>query len=165
MRHQRLIACLFVSLLGGCASAREVDTAPLAQAVDQWATAWNSGDAEKLLALFTDDVVYEDVTFGGVNKGKEALKGFATAAWGAFPGMTFEVKSRAISSDGKMGAFEWVWRGKQTKDFPGLPATNTPFEIRGMSAIEFQGTRISRCSDYWDLATYMKQVGLSKPAP
>lgn len=138
------------------------DTAALEHAVDQWAVAWSSGDVEKLLRLFTDDVFYEDVTFGAVNTGKEALRNFATAAFGAFPGMTFEVKSRLVASDGTAGAFEWVWSGKQTKDFPGLPATNTPFQIRGVAVVEFRGAKISRCSDYWDLTTYMKQVGLIK---
>ena len=64
--------------------------------------------------------------------------------------------------DGKWGAVEWVWRGKQTKDLPGLPATNRPFQVRGASIVEFRDAKISRCSDYWDLATYMKQVGLIK---
>ncbi|MGQ0836583.1 MAG: SgcJ/EcaC family oxidoreductase [Gammaproteobacteria bacterium] len=163
MRNQRWLGCLVV-MLCGCSAGKGVDTALHEQTVDQWAAAWNSGDADTLLELFTDDVVYEDVTFGAVNNGKEALKRFADAAFDAFPGMSFEIKSRAISPDGKTGAFEWVWRGKQIKDFPGLAATNTPFEIRGMSAIEFKGTKIGRCSDYWDLATYMKQVGLAKPA-
>jgi steroid delta-isomerase-like uncharacterized protein len=138
------------------------DTRALEHALDQWGVAWSSGNVDKLLLLFTDDVSYEDVTFGAVNTGKEALRNFATAALAAFPGMTFEVKSRLVSSDGTAGAFEWVWRGKQIKDFPGLPATNTPFQVRGATVVEFRDAKISRCSDYWDLTTYMKQVGLIK---
>jgi steroid delta-isomerase-like uncharacterized protein len=57
---------------------------------------------------------------------------------------------------------EWVWHGRQTKDFPGLPATNKPFEVRGASVVEFRDGKISRDSDYWDLATYTRQVGLAK---
>jgi len=41
---------------------------------EQWALAWSSGDAETLLPLFADSVVYEDVTFGAVNHGKNAIK-------------------------------------------------------------------------------------------
>jgi steroid delta-isomerase-like uncharacterized protein len=128
-------------------------------ALDQWASAWSSGDVDTLLSLFTDDVYYEDVTFGAVNQGKDALRGFANAALGAFPGMTFELTSRFASSDGKWAGMEWVWRGRQTQDFPGLPATNTPFQVRGASILELRGAKISRCSDYWDLATFKTQVG------
>jgi steroid delta-isomerase-like uncharacterized protein len=165
MRQNVLILAAFI-VVGGWATTsgagEPVDTAALGQVLEQWAVAWSSGDVDKLLSLFTDDVFYEDVTFGAVNQGREALRNFATAGFDAFPGWSFEVKSRLVASDGKWGALEWVWRGKQTKDMPGLPATNRPFEVRGASIVEFRGAKISRCSDYWDLTTYMKQVGLIK---
>ena len=49
----------------------------------------------------------------------------------SFADMKFELKSRFAAADGKRGAMEWVWSGRQTKDFPGLPATNKPFQVRG----------------------------------
>jgi steroid delta-isomerase-like uncharacterized protein len=48
---------------------------------------------------------------------------------------------------------EWIWRGRQTKDLPGLPATNKSFEVRGATVVDFTDGKISRNSDYWDLAT------------
>jgi steroid delta-isomerase-like uncharacterized protein len=107
-------------------------------------------------------VVYEDVTFGAVNNGKNAVGAFATTTFAAFQELRFDLKSRIVSSDGKSGAIEWTWRGRQTKDFPGLPATNKPFEVRGATVVEFVDGKISRNSDYWDLGTYRKQVGLTK---
>ena len=166
MRQQVLILAAFLVLVGGGATTsgagEHVDAAALGRVLEQWAVAWTSSNVDQLLPLFTDDVLYEDVPLGAVNQGKEALRNFATDGFGAFPGMSFEVKSRLVASDGKWGAVEWVWRGKQTKDLPGLPATNRPFEVRGASIVEFRDAKISRCSDYWDLATYMKQVGLIK---
>ena len=46
------------------------DTQVLENVLEQWALAWSSGDAETLLPLFVDSVVYEDVTLGAVNHGK-----------------------------------------------------------------------------------------------
>lgn len=160
-----LFAALMVLLCGGVTTSsagESADTAALGQVLDKYGVAWSSGDSNKLLLLFTEDVIYEDVPFGAVNRGSDALRNFATGVFDAFPGITFEVKSRIVASDGKWGALEWVMRGKQAKDLPGLPATNTPFEIRGSSIVEFRDGKVSRCSDYWDLATYLKQVGLSK---
>jgi hypothetical protein len=37
-----------------------------------------------------------------------------------------------------------------------------PFEIRGATMVAFTNGMISQNSDYWDLATYIKQVGLNK---
>jgi steroid delta-isomerase-like uncharacterized protein len=138
------------------------ETQALERLLEQWAAAWSSSNVEKLLALFTDDVVYEDVTLGAVNHGRDALRDFATAVFAAFDDLKFELKSRVVASDGKAGAMEWTWRGRQTKDLPGLPATDKHFEVRGATVVEFADGKISRDSDYWDLATYMKQVGLTK---
>lgn len=162
MRRRKLVLATILVLTVSSAAARGADTQALEHVLDQWAAAWSSSDVEKLLPLFTDNVVYEDVTFGAVNNGSKALRDFATAAFGAFPDMKFDLKSRVVAADGKWGAMEWIWRGRQTKDFPGLPATNKPFEIRGATVVEFTDGKISRNSDYWDLATYMKQVGLNK---
>jgi hypothetical protein len=71
------------------------------------------------------------VTFGARNEGSDSIPRFATVAFEAFADMNFELKSRFVGADGKAGALEWVWRGRQIKDFPGLPATNKPFEVRG----------------------------------
>jgi steroid delta-isomerase-like uncharacterized protein len=162
MRHKLLIVATMLALASATAPARSADTQALQRTLDQWAVAWSSSDVQKLLPLFTDSVDYEDVTLGAVNHGSNELRDFATATFGGFADMKFELKSRLVAADGKSGAMEWVWRGRQTKDFPGLPATNKPFEVRGATVVEFTDGKISRNSDYWDLATYMKQVGLTK---
>jgi steroid delta-isomerase-like uncharacterized protein len=138
------------------------DQAALERLLDGWASAWSSKDVAKLLALFTEDAVYEDVTFGEVNQGSQELRKFATGVFDAFADLTFELKSRFVSADGRRGALEWLWRGRQTEDLPGLPATGKPFEVRGASVVEFRDGKISRNADYWDLTTYLRQVGLAK---
>ena len=138
------------------------DTQVLEHVLEQWALAWSSSDVERLVSLFADSVDYEDVTFGAVNHGKNALRDFATGLFAACADLKFELKSRFAAADGKSGAMEWIIRGRQTSDLHGLPATNKPFEVRGATVVEFTDGKISRDSDYWDLATYLKQVGLTK---
>ena len=46
--------------------------------------------------------------------------------------------------------------------FARITGPNTPFELRGSTVVEFRDGKISRNSDYWDLATFMKQVGPAK---
>ena len=115
--------------------------------------------AGKLLALFTDDCVYEDVTFGVVTNGKQELRGFAEGAFAAVPDLKFQLKSRFIA--GQWGGIEWLMSGTHKGDFPGLPATGKRFSaIRGATVVELQAGRIGRNSGYWDAASFMKQVGL-----
>lgn len=162
MREKLVALVTLLALASGGSSARGADTQELEHVLDQWVLAWSSSDVEKLLPLFTDSVDYEDVPFGAASHGKDALRDIATGTFAAFADMKFELKSRFVAADGKSGIIEWIWRGRQTQDFPGLPATNKPFGVRGTTVVEFVGGKISRNSDYWDLATYMKQVGLTK---
>jgi hypothetical protein len=46
---------------------------------DGWIAAWNSHDAEKVVAIFTTDVLFEDVTFSAVNHGSAELHKFAAS--------------------------------------------------------------------------------------
>jgi steroid delta-isomerase-like uncharacterized protein len=161
--HRKKVVLATILALAICSSAAHgADIQPLEHVLEQWAAAWSSGDVEKVLPLFTDNVVYEDVTFGSVNHGRKELNNFAKGTFEAFADLKFELKSRVVAADGKSGAMEWIWRGRQIKDLPELPATNKPFEVRGASVVQFADGKISRNSDYWDLATYLKQVRASK---
>lgn len=138
---------------------------PLAQAeknqafdFEKYMAAW-SNDIEKLMPFFTEDVVYEDVTFGVVNHGKMELRKFALDFFKAFPDTRFTVTSVVIS--GNHAAVEWTLTGTQKGDMPGIPATNKPISVRGVSMMEFRNGKVSRDSDYWDMATLRRQVGLN----
>ena len=60
-------------------------TVAMERVLEEWVTAWSSHDTAKVLALFTDDCVYEDVTFGVVNRGREALRAFADGVFAGVP--------------------------------------------------------------------------------
>jgi steroid delta-isomerase-like uncharacterized protein len=130
--------------------------------LDDWATAWSSHETEKVLALFTDNCVYEDVTFDVVNHGREKLRAFADGTFAAVPDFKVELKARFVA--GNWAAMEWVMSGTHKGDFPGLPATHKRFSsVQGATIVELQEGKIQRCSDYWDAATFMRQVGLLPP--
>ena len=127
--------------------------------LDDWAIAWSSHDTEKVLALFTDDCVYEDVAFGVINHSKAELRTFADGTFAAIPDFKVTLITRFVA--GNCGAMEWAMSGTHKGDFPALPGTGKRFSsVRGVTVVELQGGKIRRCSDYWDAATMMRQVGL-----
>jgi steroid delta-isomerase-like uncharacterized protein len=137
-------------------------TSDLERMLDEWAMAWSSidnKDPERLLALFADDCVYEDVTQGVGARGKEELRSFVNRAFAAIPDFKYGVTSRFAAR--QWAVIEWVMSGTHTGDFPGMPATGKRFSsVRGASILELEAGKIRRESDYWDAATFMKQVGL-----
>lgn len=127
-----------------------------------FATTWSSHNMDRVLPLFTDDCVCEDVTLGVVNHGWEELRGFGQLFISGFPDVTFEMTSGFIAGDWAGG--EWTMAGTHAGDLPGLPATGKSVSIRGSSIAELKDGKIRRCSDYWDMATLLRQVGLM-PTP
>lgn len=125
--------------------------------IDDWGRHWSSHDWDRLLPLFTDDVAYEDVTMGALNHGKGELRAFGEAFFAAFPDVAFELTRRFATAE--QGGAEWVMRGTHRGDLPGLPATGKPVEVRGASIFEFSDAKISRCADYWDMASLLRQLG------
>ncbi len=124
-----------------------------------WAGFLSSHDADRFLSLFTDDCVYEDVAFGVVNRVKRELRTFIEGIFGAFPDFRIDLKSHFVA--GEWAAMEWVMTGTHEGDLAGMPATHKRFSIRGASVVEFNSAQIKRISDYWDLATFLKQLGLT----
>jgi steroid delta-isomerase-like uncharacterized protein len=126
--------------------------------LDDWASAWSSRDPEKMLSLFTDDCVYEDVTFSVINRGKNELRAFAEGIFAGVPDFKIELTAKFVA--GTCGGMEWVMSGTHKGDFPGMPATGKRFSTRGVTILELQAGKIRRNSDYWDAAGVMRQVGL-----
>jgi steroid delta-isomerase-like uncharacterized protein len=137
-------------------------TSDLERMFDDWAMAWSSNDPELILALFVGDCFFEEVTFGVVARDKEELRSFANRAFAAIPDFKYGLRSRFAAS--QWAVIEWVMSGTHKGDLPGMPATGKRFSsVRGSTILELEASKIRRESDYWDAATFMKQVGMLPP--
>jgi steroid delta-isomerase-like uncharacterized protein len=126
--------------------------------LEEWATAWSRHDVEKLLALCTDDCVYEEVAIGAVYRGKAEVRSFAKAVFTAFDDVKIQLRSGFTA--GHWAGAEWRMTGTHVRDLPGIPATGKSFAVRGSTICELKAGKIRRNADYWDLATFLKQTGL-----
>ena len=152
---------VFVALAGlTICPSRAEDSADKAKLIQDEFAGW-SNNMDQLLTVFTEDVIYEDVTMGVVNHNKEEVRGFASGFFPAFPDIRFAVDSALIISN--HAAVEWTVTGTQTGDMPGMLASNRRATLRGVSIIEFGGGKIARQTDYWDLATLLRQLGFLPP--
>jgi ketosteroid isomerase-like protein len=89
--------------------------------LDEWAARWSSTqEVDRLLDLFTDDIIYEDAALGVVNHGKLELREFAMGFFMSTPDAKFELVSRFAS--GNLGSMEWILTGTDTGDTPERPA-------------------------------------------
>lgn len=127
------------------------------ESIVAWNKLWSDHNSKNLVELFVDDLVYEDVPTNRVSHGKQELRAFAEEVFGSSSDVHYEI-TRVIV-DGDRGSAEVVIRGTHTGSIEGLPPTGRRIEVRGHSAFEFVGDKIKRCSDYWCLATMLRQLG------
>jgi steroid delta-isomerase-like uncharacterized protein len=137
-------------------SAQAQNDADKIRLIQEEASGW-SRNMDQLLAVFTDDVIYEDNPLGSTFRGKEELRAFAQGFFNAFPDLKAVITSTVVSGD--RAASEWRFTGTQTGDLSGMPASNKQMDLRGVSIYEFEGGKIKRKIDYWDMATMLKQLG------
>ncbi len=123
----------------------------------KYVAAWLAHDVEAVVSFFTDDCVYEDVALGVLNRGKSEVRAFVQATLAAIPDFKIEPKSVFATVD-RLGS-ELIMTGTQTGDFPGIPATGKSFSVPVASIMEFQNGKIHRNTDYWNLASFLQQVG------
>jgi steroid delta-isomerase-like uncharacterized protein len=107
-----------------------------------------------VVLVFTNDVLYEDVTFEAVNHGSAELRKFATSIFQAVPDVKFDLVNSSIN--GGHGTIEWVFTGTDK----GFYKTGKRFSVRGVSVIDLRGDKISRNLDFYDAASIMRHVGL-----
>jgi steroid delta-isomerase-like uncharacterized protein len=165
-----LVAILAVSnalLLGAGVSAQEASPAASPAALPpllaEWAAAYNSGNPDQVLALFTDDAVWEEVAIGLVARGPDEIQAHLARVFTASPDITFTVTSGFVAGD--RAAVEWTVSGTYTADFPGLPpARGQPFAFRGASLFTLADGKIRHYTEYWDAYTFLVQLG-ALPVP
>ncbi len=125
-------------------------------------TAWNSHDGAKVTAFMADDASYEDVALGVVHEGHDAIAAFVDQAHHASKDYSFTSVSEQQVGD--RYAMEWEMAGTNTGEGGGVPATNKPYRIRGVSIGQLDTAgKIKVNRDYWNMADYLRQVGILSP--
>ncbi|MEU0502648.1 nuclear transport factor 2 family protein [Nocardia sp. NPDC005998] len=134
----------------------------------RWLDAWSEHDLEGVLALVTDDVVYEDPSlFGERLAGKAALREVVAMTWRAFPDVRFELAGTPyLAVLGTGMAVPWRMRATFAGDMGGGPSplgiapTGRQFDTHGVDIYELSDGLLCRWSTTTDLFDLAQQVGM-----
>ena len=122
---------------------------------------WTEKKPEELFKIFVKDFIYEDVASGIISRNPDELRAFMNSTYTMAPDIKFVLKNCFVN--GNNGCSEWIMVGTQTGPLQGgLPTTNKKFEVKGASTYTFDGDKVKTCSDYCDMMTFMKQIGVIK---
>ena len=124
--------------------------------VMRWATAWSTQDAPSFLSLFVEDARYCDVALDKTFCGREAIKAFFEGTFTTFPDFKMEIVRSAVTTDAAAG--EWIMSGTFLGESFGERPTGKSFRVHGCCFMKLLGGRIVEHRDYWNPATFDRQV-------
>ena len=138
---------------------------PLEKVIAAYGEAWNRHDIEAILAMHTEDSVFENHTSGGKGVGKAAIREILKGVFATFPDIRFDAR-RTYVSDGLVTQ-EWtatgtlavpMTRGAKTVQ-PGKKAS-----WNGVDVIPFRGTLVARKDVYVDSMGFLRALGFTETA-
>jgi steroid delta-isomerase-like uncharacterized protein len=140
-----------------------LDRTELQQFIDRYNDAWNAHDVDAIVAMHTEDSVFENHTTGDVNVGREAIAKAISGIFGVFPDLNFEARRQYIRED--LVVQEWTARGthqgKMTRSGIEVEPTGRQVEYRGMDVIPIREGLVARKDVYSDGVTLLRQLGLT----
>jgi steroid delta-isomerase-like uncharacterized protein len=125
--------------------------------------AWNAHDAERLVALAAPDFEGTDTAEAGVAHGPEGFRRQVALYLTAFPDLhlTFD----EVVADGDRVAIRWTSQSTHRGPFLHIPPTGRALHGHGVTLIRFEGGLIRRSERVWDVAGFLRAVGLLPDLP
>ena len=137
--------------------------AELQEFIDRYNDAWNTHDVEAIVAMHTEDSIFENHVTGDVNVGREQIEKAITGIFAVFPDLSFEGRRQYIRED--LVVQEWTARGTQkgtmTRGGVEVEPTGKHVEYKGMDVIPIEDGLVARKDVYSDSVTLMRQLGLT----
>jgi len=118
--------------------------------------AWNKHDYAALDTLVAGNAAQEDLALDFRGQGPEGFKSFMRQTLGMIPDLDW--KPTNVLADSFKVAAEWTRTGRYTGDTPHGPVRDRRFKIRGVSIVSTNGRRVTRFSDYYNIADFYRQV-------
>ena len=113
--------------------------------LEQMTAAFNRHDLDAIMALFTDDCVFESPRgaepWGTRFVGRAQVREGLAARFGGIPDVHYGDDSHFVAGD--RGASEWTLTGTTTE--------GERLEVRGCDLWTFEGDRIARKDSYWKI--------------
>ena len=136
---------------------------PLEDVIAAYGDAWNRHDVEAILAMHTEDSVFENHVTGDVNVGREAIGRAITGIFSVFPDLAFETRRAYVRED--LVVQEWTatgtHEGTMTRSGIEVAPTGRKVDYKGMDVIPIRDSLVARKDVYSDSVTLLRQLGLT----
>jgi steroid delta-isomerase-like uncharacterized protein len=137
-------------------------THELEAVIARYNEAWNRHDVDAILAMHTEDSVFENHTSGGRGSGKAEIRAILEGIFATFPDLQFEGRRLYVRDD--LVVQEWTAGATHsttiTRAGKTYPATGRKISWNGMDVIPMRGGLVVRKDVYADSISYLRQIGV-----
>lgn len=133
--------------------------------VQRYADAWNRHDVDAILALHTEDAIFENHTSGGLAVGKAEIRALLGSVFETFADLRFATRRAYFGDD--VAVVEWTATATHSRPIPwggrAFPASGKTLSWDGMDVLPVKGGLVARKDVYADSISYLRQVGVPMP--
>jgi steroid delta-isomerase-like uncharacterized protein len=137
---------------------------PLEKIILAYGQAWNSHDVEAILAMHTEDSVFENHTSGGKCIGRDAIREILKGVFAAFPDIRFDARRTYVRDD--LVIQEWTATGTlaipYTRGSVTVQPTGKRISWNGVDVIPFVRNLVARKDVYVDSIGFLRALGFSQ---
>lgn len=118
--------------------------------------AYNRHDTDAAAALYAPDGEHEDVAYGRPKRGREAIADGLRHFLAAFPDAQWKTRDRIVDGDRAVGRY--VLTATMQGQLGPFKGEGQRIELRGVHFLELRAEQIVRSEDFWDGATFERQL-------
>lgn len=124
----------------------------------RWLEAWNSHDTDEVLALLSDDIVWDDRTFWPeVISGIAGVRAYVERIWQVMPDVRFDEIGRFFDPDDRRAIVLFRQQGSA----PPSVVTGKRFDTHGCDIfLRFGGDHLAHYLSSYDITEMMRQLGM-----
>lgn len=124
--------------------------------VSEWIRAFNAGDVEAIVALYTEDAELFDSGMHRPRRGKQEIAHWFRVRFGSMPSNRYLLRGE-VQVEGDRVVVPWRLRGRGPR-LPGLVSLGRSLHIDGMSYFTLRQGRIYRQQGIYDHLAVLKQL-------
>lgn len=136
----------------------------MAEIAQQFVTSYNDSDMDLVDSLYTDDVVFLQVSDGAKFEGKQGMKDVINLWKGVHSDGYGEIVNTIVSDDGKQIVVEVEWHGTLSGklEIPGMKTVENNGNksvVKGIAVLQIEGDKIKNVVHYFDMLSFAKNMG------
>ncbi|KAB2869708.1 MAG: nuclear transport factor 2 family protein [Bauldia sp.] len=124
--------------------------------------AWADHDLDAIMALHTEDSVFENHTSGGLGIGREQIRKIIEGVFATFPDIAFSARRQYFGED--FAVQEWTatatFARPIVRDGVTLRPTGEKISWNGVDILPVAGGRVARKDVYVDTLGYLAAIGV-----